>query len=110
MDRWLHWPSTFKVFPALTPEQVHMKVDELIDTSTRVWCTDLLSEFFGLKEVSFILSLPLSFRAPEDMLVWHYDERGIFFFKSEYWVAQQWLQSANSSASFSSNASVYARL
>ncbi|KAM1415636.1 hypothetical protein ACFX2I_007262 [Malus domestica] len=42
-----------------------------------------------------------SFRAPEDRLVWHYDERGHFFVKSGYWVAQQWLQSSDSSASSS---------
>ncbi|KAM2871278.1 hypothetical protein FF1_018935 [Malus domestica] len=45
------------------PEQVHMKVEELIDTSTRAWRTNLLSELFSPEEVSLILSIPLSFRA-----------------------------------------------
>ncbi|KAM0970966.1 hypothetical protein ACFX15_018367 [Malus domestica] len=45
-----------------------------------------------------------------DMLVWHYGERGRFSIKSGYWVAQQWLQSTDSNASSSSNASAYAKL
>ncbi|KAM1281942.1 hypothetical protein ACFX2I_022487 [Malus domestica] len=130
MDRWLPWPSTFKVLLALPSEQVHMKVEELIDTSTRVWRTDL---FFSPKEISLILSLPLSFCAlkdrlvwhydewelfsvnngfcaPKDRLVWHYDEWGLFSVNNRYWVAQQWLQYVDSSASSSSNASAYVRL
>ncbi|KAM2572043.1 hypothetical protein TB1_006689 [Malus domestica] len=69
-----------------------------------------VSEYFSLEEVSLILSLPLSFRAPEDRLVWHYDERGHFFVKSGYWVAWQWLQSSDSSASSSTTVSAYAKL
>lgn len=105
MDMWLPWPSIFKVFLALPPEQVHIKVEELINTSTRVWRTDLLSKFFRLKEVSLILSMPLSFRAPDDRLVWHYDERGLFFINNMYLVARQWLQSMDSSALSSLNPS-----
>ncbi|KAM1391047.1 hypothetical protein ACFX2I_018797 [Malus domestica] len=67
------------------PEQVHMKVEELIDTSTRAWRTNLLSELFS-------------------------PEEGRFSIKSGYWVAQQWLQSTDSNASSSSNASAYAKL
>ncbi|KAM2637964.1 hypothetical protein EV1_022393 [Malus domestica] len=107
MDRWLPRPSTFKVLSTLPSEQVHMKVEELIDTSIRVWRTNL---FFSLKEVSLILSLPLSFCAPKDRLVWHYDEWGLFSVNNGYWVAQQRLQYMDSSASSSSNDSVDARL
>ncbi|KAM1511681.1 hypothetical protein ACFX1Z_023334 [Malus domestica] len=80
-----------------------MEVEELIDTSSRLWRTDLLSEFFSPKEVSLILSLPLSFHAPEDRLMWRYDEKGLFSVKSGYWVARQWLQSLDSSASSSNS-------
>lgn len=83
-DRWLPRPNTFKVLLVPHLEQVHMKVEELIDTSTRAWGTNLLSELFSPKNVSLILSLPLSFRAPKDKLVWHYDEHGRFSVKSGY--------------------------
>lgn len=66
--------------------------------------------FFGLEEVALILSLPISFRAPGDRLVWHYDERGLYSVKSGYKVARQWLQSVNSSASSSTNGSAYEKL
>lgn len=69
LDRWLPRPNTFKILLAPPPELIHMKVEKLINTSTRVWHTDLLSEFFSLDEVSLILSLPISFRASENMLV-----------------------------------------
>ncbi|KAM1909484.1 hypothetical protein ACFX13_038233 [Malus domestica] len=87
-----------------------MKVEKLIDTSTRVWRTDLLSEFFSSDEVSLILSIPISFLAPEDRLVWHYDKHDLFFVKSGYWVARQWLQSSDSSSSSSTNVSAYVKL
>lgn len=57
-----------------------------------------------------ILSLPISFRAPGDRLVWHYDEWGLYSVKSGYKVARQWLQSVNSSASSSTNGSAYEKL
>ncbi|KAM1236381.1 hypothetical protein ACFX2I_037400 [Malus domestica] len=110
LDKWLPRPSTFKVILALPPERIQMKVEKLIDTSTRVWRTDLLSEFFSSDEVSLILSLPISFRALEDRLVWHYDKHDLFFVKSGYWVARQWLQSSNSSSSSSTNVSAYVKL
>ncbi|XP_070673150.1 uncharacterized protein [Malus domestica] len=110
LDRWVPRPGTFKILSTPPLGRVQMKVDELIDTSSRVWRTDLLSEFFSPEEVSLILSLPLSFRAPEDRLMWHYDEKGFFSVKSGYWVAQQWLQSPYSSASSSNSVSAYGRL
>lgn len=73
-----------------------MKVEELIDTFTQVWRTNLLSELFCLEEVSLVLSLPINFRAPVDRLVWHYDEWGLY--------------SVNSSASSFFNGSAYERL
>ncbi|KAM2136986.1 hypothetical protein ACFX1Q_009211 [Malus domestica] len=87
-----------------------MKVEELIDTSTRVWRIDLLSKLFSPQEVTLVLSMPISFCALRYRLVWHYDERGLYSVKSGYRVARQWLQSVNSSVSYSTNGNAYEKL
>ena len=58
LDMWLPRPRTFKVIALPPSGRLQMKVEELINTSSRVWRTNFLSELFSPDEVALVLSLP----------------------------------------------------
>ena len=65
------------------PNNVTVKVADLIDQDTTTWNVELIREIFHPDDVKEILSIPL--RADmEDWLAWHFDSKGVFSVKSAY--------------------------
>ncbi|WVZ74299.1 LOW QUALITY PROTEIN: hypothetical protein U9M48_022500 [Paspalum notatum var. saurae] len=74
-------------FLTVTPRghTVISKVSDLIDPGTGNWDRDLVQDIFWEVDAKHILSIPLS-RNTEDLLAWHFDEKGLFSVKSAYHV------------------------
>lgn len=85
-------PSRSQIFSPKPPHCDLVLVEDLIDESKNR-NIPLLSHLFSDVEVQSILSLSLSFRLPNDKLIWHYDRKGIFSVKSAYHVTRDWIQS-----------------
>lgn len=94
-------PSRSQIFSPKPPHCDLVLVEDLIDESKNR-NIPLLSHLFSDVEVQSILSLSLSFRLPNDKLIWHYDRKGIFSVKSAYQVTRDWIQSRREAASSSS--------
>jgi hypothetical protein len=60
-------------------------VDELIDPVTESWDLQLLSQTFWEEDVKVIRTIPVHVEM-DDVLAWHFDEKGCFSVKSAYWV------------------------
>jgi hypothetical protein len=61
------------------------KVSELIDPATGSWDKLLIKEVFWEEDVDRTLSIPIK-HGMEDLLAWHYDNKGLFSVKSAYHV------------------------
>jgi hypothetical protein len=61
------------------------RVDELIDPVTESWDLQLLSQTFWEEDVKVIRTIPVHVEM-DDVLAWHFDEKGCFSVKSAYWV------------------------
>ena len=59
-------------------------VKDLIDENTKEWNLNLLQEMFDSEEVANIKSISVSNLGLQDVLVWHYDNRGVYTVKSGY--------------------------
>lgn len=59
------------------------RVEELIDPSTGSWDVELLTQTFWPEDVNMIRTIPVHIEM-DDMLAWHYDEKGLFSVKSAY--------------------------
>ncbi|VVA37427.1 PREDICTED: reverse mRNAase, partial [Prunus dulcis] len=106
-DRWLPQPNSFRIFSPKPEHSAITKVSDLIHGDSREWNAPLLQNVFFPEEVMLIRSIPLSLRLTPDMLVWHYDKKGMFTVKSAYHVARS-LHSSTGRAS-SSNSDAVAR-
>ena len=62
-------------------------VSSLIDEDTKWWRSDLVRSIFLPHEAASILKIPISFRLPDDQLVWIGNKRGSFTVKSAYYIA-----------------------
>ncbi|KAL6175843.1 hypothetical protein ACLB2K_052482 [Fragaria x ananassa] len=49
---------------------------------------DWLNELFLEDEVEVIRRIPLSFRGPDDRLIWHYDKHDLYSVRSGYYTAR----------------------
>lgn len=58
-------------------------VGELIDPTTEQWDTQLLNQIFCQEDVKIIRSIPVHAEL-EDVVGWHFDDKGIFSVKSAY--------------------------
>ncbi|KAL6131080.1 hypothetical protein ACLB2K_069458 [Fragaria x ananassa] len=101
-DHWLPRPCTFKPYSGMMEGLEDLKVADLIDPDSREWMMDWLKELFMKDDVEMIRRIPLSFRLPEDKLVWHFDTHGSYSVKSGYRIAlrdnvQQDMASSSSS-------------
>ena len=59
-------------------------VSDLIDSSTRQWNVTLIANMFNQHDVEQICSIPISRTGANDVLVWHYEESGVYSVKSGY--------------------------
>ena len=58
-------------------------MEELIDPSSGSWDVELLTQTFRPEDVNMIRTIPVHIEM-DDMLAWHYDEKGLFSVKSAY--------------------------
>ncbi|XP_040367431.1 uncharacterized protein LOC121050669 [Rosa chinensis] len=63
-------------------------VNDLIDAELHEWLEDVVVEMFSDMEAEIITKIPISLRALDDRLVWHFTPKGIFTVKSCYHVAR----------------------
>ncbi|XP_004310201.1 PREDICTED: uncharacterized protein LOC101298860 [Fragaria vesca subsp. vesca] len=84
-DPWILRPCTFKTYSTVMEGLEDLKVADLIDPDTRVWMVDWLNELFFEDEVEVI---SLSFRNPDDQLIWHYDKHGLYTVRRGYYTAR----------------------
>ncbi|XP_062011862.1 uncharacterized protein LOC133728462 [Rosa rugosa] len=87
-DPWIPRPHTFKPFSGVMEGLEGLRVSDLIDPESREWMHEWLEELFTVEEMELIRKIPLSRRSPDDRLVWHYDNRGVYNAKSGYHVAR----------------------
>lgn len=81
-DKWLPRPSTFKVLSPIPPYLEGLLVKDLIDVESMSWRVEALHQLFS--DVHYICAIPLILRRPEDRLMWHYNKKWLFSFKSAY--------------------------
>ncbi|CAA7038463.1 unnamed protein product [Microthlaspi erraticum] len=70
----------------------HLKVSELINSSTATWNLPLLNQLFDSGDVARIIGIPTSNGARPDSLGWFFTKSGRYTVKSGYMVAQQFLE------------------
>jgi hypothetical protein len=58
-------------------------VSELIDPLSKSWDLEKVNQIFCQQDVESILKIPIAENA-EDLIAWHYDNRGVFSVKSAY--------------------------
>ena len=88
-DRWLPTPTTYRVTSPQSDFGNFSMVSSLIDEDTKWWKTNLVRSIFLPHEATTILKIPISFRLPDDQLVWIGNKRGSFTMKSAYYIAMR---------------------
>ena len=85
-DPWIPNKSTRRL---ITPRgrTVLTKVSDLISPITEAWDEELICEVFWPEDAQNILFIPIK-SGYDDMVVWHFDPRGIFSTKSAYHVLE----------------------
>ena len=86
-DKWLPMPTTFKVISPPSYFRDFPMVSSLIDEDTKWWKADIVYSLFLPFEANTILSIPLSYILPEDILIWTGNKHGTFTVKSAYHIA-----------------------
>jgi hypothetical protein len=66
-------------------------VDELIDPMTESWDLQLLSQTFWEEDAKVIHAIPVHVEM-DDILAWHFNEKGCFSVKSTYRVHREALR------------------
>ena len=85
-DRWIPKLESFK---ATSPHVVHQheeRVSSLLDVANRCWDVAKVRAMFLPHEAVAVLSIPISFRLPEDSMSWAWSSNGKFSVKSAYLV------------------------
>uniref|UniRef100_A0A803P6L1 Reverse transcriptase zinc-binding domain-containing protein n=1 Tax=Cannabis sativa TaxID=3483 RepID=A0A803P6L1_CANSA len=83
-DPWIPSYSDFK--PVSFSSSIPMPVSSFI-TGERIWNVSLLNSYFQQIDIDRILSIPLSFFADNDRLIWHHSTNGIYNVKSGFHLA-----------------------
>uniref|UniRef100_A0A803QCG6 Reverse transcriptase domain-containing protein n=1 Tax=Cannabis sativa TaxID=3483 RepID=A0A803QCG6_CANSA len=83
-DPWIPSHTNFKPISYNGPP--NMSVSSLI-TEQRVWNLEMLNSFFQPIDVEKILTIPLSFFASNDRLIWHHSTSGSYNVKSGFHLA-----------------------
>lgn len=61
-----------------------VNVIDIIDLNAMEWREDLILEHFNDRDARSIWSIPLSWRAPRDKLIWNYSKDGNYSVKTSY--------------------------
>ncbi|KAL0451702.1 UNVERIFIED_CONTAM: hypothetical protein Slati_1148300 [Sesamum latifolium] len=86
-DGWLERPITFK---PITPCNIlisNVRVDELIDNSSRCWKSEVVDTLLWPEDADLVKSIPLGTFPSSNVQVWHYSKSGLFTVKSTYHIA-----------------------
>lgn len=75
-DRWMPEQTNFRIWSQAINLPVDAKVYELIDPATKQWRRDVVFSNFSTFEAQQILNIPLSWRLPQDKLIWHWERDG----------------------------------
>ena len=88
-DKWVNTPTTFTIQtpPSLLDE--HATISELIDSNTKWWKLEFISSLFSPKEVTAILSTPISYTGQHNKQIWRGTMMGIFSVRSAYHLAME---------------------
>ena len=102
-DKWLPFPSIFRVsFPRLFLH-VETRVSELISQDSATWRTPIIDAVFLPHEADLIKSIPLSLHLPDDKLEWAGTSNGLFSVHSAYKVAVEESRPSNTGTSLDSS-------
>ena len=110
-DRWIPKLESFKASSPHADHQNEERVSSLLDAASRCWDVAKVRAIFLPHEAEAVLSIPISFRLPEDSMRWAWSSNGKFSVKSAYLVAQKWLKEGKGRAdggSSSNNSSMKA--
>ena len=110
-DRWIPKLESFKATSPHADHQNEERVSSLLDAASRCWDVAKVRAIFLPHEAEAVLSIPISFRLPEDSMRWAWSSNGKFSVKSAYLVAQKWLKEGKGRAdggSSSNNSSMKA--
>ncbi|KAL5568114.1 hypothetical protein UlMin_024689 [Ulmus minor] len=91
-DRWLPRDGSFRISsPRVLGE---LSKVSLLKTATGQWNSSLITDSFHPDEAAAILSLPTPNRPIADSLTWHYNKRGHYTVRSDYWAYNDWIPTA----------------
>ena len=86
-DPWLRDPSNYYIgsLPILGLENIRVK--DLFILGHLQWDIERLGEMFNERDITEILSIPLSRRGDADCLTWHHSQKGCYLLKTGYAMA-----------------------
>jgi hypothetical protein len=81
-DPWVPWLEGFTPIPlhANTP-QPPLRVSNLLDSSNKIWKTNVLQELVDSHSLAAFLKIPIPIDAPQDRLIWTFNPSGCFSVK-----------------------------
>jgi hypothetical protein len=100
-DRWLPTPTTHRLQSTPRLLDGNSNVSCLIDTDTKAWKMELLSDLFSEVEVQAISNIPISLSLPMDRLVQNATSNGSFSVYSAYHLGKEIQQRSLGACSFS---------
>lgn len=83
-EKWIPSLPFFKVHSPRATESWCEKLSDIIDPRQRSWKEDLLLEMFSTLQIKAIKSIPISFGATEEKLIWNFTANGQYTVKSGY--------------------------
>lgn len=98
-------PSMFKVISPPSDFGDFPMVLSLIDEDTKWWKADVVNSLFLSFKASTILSIPLTYNLPKDILIWIGNKSGTFTVKSTYHIASSIVKPSDEGECSSSNSS-----
>jgi hypothetical protein len=75
-DKWLLRHHGVRVWSPIMNPDANATAHQLKDTDTRSWNVGLLNSTLYPFEVEQITDIPISWKLPEDKLIWHYSRDG----------------------------------
>jgi hypothetical protein len=106
-DNWLPNQAGFKVCSPCNVLETDACVSELIDTNTRCWNRNLIREIFSPFEAQQIFNIPLSWRLPNDNMIWHWERHGDYSVRSEHHMIKEVVTLNTPEASSSNNQEIW---